>query len=111
MGMVFFLQHNWPKAIENYQKSLHVKPDHVDPLYYMAQAYYQTSKLNLARETIARAAALAPNNPDVCQEYGEYLAATRDTREEGLKWLKKARTLNPDLGTGLNSILDWRSSI
>ena len=97
LGMVFFLQHNWPKAIENYQKSLHVKPDQVDPLYYMAQAYYQTSKLNLARETIARAAALAPNNPDVCQEYGEYLAATKDTREEGLKWLKKARTLNPDL--------------
>jgi tetratricopeptide (TPR) repeat protein len=97
-GMVFFLLHNWPKAIDNYQKSLLLKPDQVDPLYYMAQAYYQSSKLNLARETIARAAALAPDNPDVCQEYGEYLADTRETREEGLKWLEKARTLNPDLG-------------
>jgi protein O-GlcNAc transferase len=97
-GMVFFLLHNWPKAIENYQNSLLVKPNQVDPLYYMAQAYYQTAKLSLARETIARAAVLAPDNPDVCQEYGEYLADARETREDGLKWLEKAHVLNPDLG-------------
>lgn len=98
LGMVFFLQKNWSKAIENYQKSLRVKPDQVDPLYYMAQAYYQSSQLNLAREAIARAAALAPDNPDVCQEYGEYLAERTDRRTEGLKWLEKARALNSDLG-------------
>jgi tetratricopeptide (TPR) repeat protein len=97
LGMVFFLQHNWPKAIENYQKSLRVKPDQIDPLYYMAQAYHQSSEFNLARQTIARAAALAPDNPDVCQEHGEYLAEMPEAREEGLKWLEKARTLNPEL--------------
>jgi tetratricopeptide (TPR) repeat protein len=98
LGMVFLLQQNWPKAIENYQKSLLVKPNRVDPLYYMAQAYYQSSELDLALETIARAAKLAPDNPDVCQEYGEYLAERMDRSTEGLKWLEKARALNPDLG-------------
>jgi tetratricopeptide (TPR) repeat protein len=63
----------------------------------MAQAYHQSSEPNLARETIARAAALAPDNPDVCQEYGEYLAERRDRSTEGLKWLEKARALNPDM--------------
>src|SRR5215469_16722877 len=38
LGMDFLLQHNWPKAIENYQKSLRLKPKQVDPLYYLAQA-------------------------------------------------------------------------
>ena len=97
LGMAFFLQHDWSKAIENYKKSLLAKPNQVDPLYYMAQAYVQNSDLRLARETIARAAALAPDNPDVCQKYGEYLAASKETREEGLKWLQKARTMNPFL--------------
>lgn len=97
LGMVFFLEHDWPKAIESYQKSLLVKPNQVDPLYYMAQAYFQSSELDLARATIARAAALAPDNPDVCQEYGEYLAARMDKRTEGLEWLERARTLNPEL--------------
>lgn len=97
LGMVFFLEHNWQKAIENYQKSLRIKPDQVDPLYYMAQAYFQSSELDRAREAIARAATLAPDNADVCQEYGEYLAERMDKRTEGLKWLQKARSLNPDL--------------
>jgi len=97
LGMVFFLQHNWPKAIENYKKSLLAKPNQVNPLYYMAQAYYQNSDLRRARETIARAAELAPDNPDVCQKYGEYLSDSKGTSEEGLKWLQKARTLDPFL--------------
>jgi tetratricopeptide (TPR) repeat protein len=98
LGMVFFLQRNWPKAIENYRMSLLVRPNQVDTLSYLAQAYYQSSELNLARETIARAAAMAPDNADVCQEYGEILAETEDNRTDGLKWLQKARTLDPLLG-------------
>ena len=95
LGMVFFLQLKWPKAIENYSKSLSVKPDQIDPLYYLAQAYYHNSEPKLALKTIAHAAELAPGNPDVCQEYGEYLAETPGKREEGLKWLEKAQTVNP----------------
>src|SRR5208337_418601 len=74
-----------------------VKPDQGDPLFYMAQAYYLSSEPNLAIETIARAVELAPDNPDYCQEYGEYLAENMDKRLDGLKWLKKAQSLNPNL--------------
>jgi tetratricopeptide (TPR) repeat protein len=63
----------------------------------MAQAYYMNSDLKLAQKTIARAAALAPDNPDVCQKYGEYLTETLETRKEGLQWLEKARSLKPSL--------------
>jgi len=97
LGMVFFLQKNWPKAIENYKKSLLAKPDQVDPLFYLAQAYYQTSQRDLAIKAIAHAAELAPQNPDVCQVYGEYLTDRMDRSNDGLKWLEKARSLNPDL--------------
>ncbi len=97
LGMVYFRQQNWAKAVENYQASLAAAPGKVRPLYYLAEAYFMQSDLGRARETIAQAARIAPNDAQVCQKYGEYLSATIETRKEGLAWLQKAQHLNPDL--------------
>jgi Flp pilus assembly protein TadD len=97
LGMVFFRQRNWSKAAENYRSSLSRKPASVKPLFYLAQTYFMESDLESARETIAQAASIAPNDGQVCQKYGEYLSATIETRKQGLTWLEKARHLNPDL--------------
>jgi tetratricopeptide (TPR) repeat protein len=69
----------------------------IKPLFYLAEAYFMESDLDHARETIAQAARLAPNDAQVCQKYGEYFGATIETRKEGLSWLEKARRLQPGL--------------
>ena len=97
LGMVYFQQQNWPKAIENFTASIRTRHDTIKPLFYLAEAYFLESDLDRARETIARAATIAPDDPQICQKYGEYLAATLETRAEGLSWLRKARGLNPGL--------------
>lgn len=97
LGMVFFRQHNWPKAIENYKSSLSVRPAQIKPLFYLAESYFMTSDLEHARQTIAQAASIAPDDAQVCQKYGEYLSATLETRSQGLAWLQKASHLNPAL--------------
>ncbi len=97
LGMVYFRQQNWAKAAENYRASLAAAPGKIKPLYYLAEAYFMQSDLDRARETIAEAARIAPNDAQVCQKYGEYLTATIETRKEGLAWLQKAGGLNPDL--------------
>ncbi len=97
LGMVFFRQHNWAKAVENYKRSISSSPGRIKPLFYLAEAYFMESNLDLARETIAQAARIAPNDPQVCQKYGEYLSMTVETRREGLSWLQKARRLSPGL--------------
>jgi tetratricopeptide (TPR) repeat protein len=97
LGMVFFRQHNWPKAIENYRSSLSAKPGTIKPLYYLAESYFMESDLDRARDTIAQAAAIAPDDAQVCQKYGEYLSVTIETGKDGLSWLEKARRLNPGL--------------
>jgi tetratricopeptide (TPR) repeat protein len=97
MGMVYFRQHNWAKAVENYQSSIRIRPRRVKPLYYLAEAYFMKSDLDLARETIAQAASIAPNDPQVCQKYGEYLSMTLESCGEGLSWLQRARRLSPGL--------------
>ncbi len=97
LGMVFFRQHNWPQAIENYKSSLGAEPGMIKPLYYLAESYFMESDLDRARATIAQAAAIAPDDAQVCQKYGEYLSVTIDTGKDGLSWLEKARRLNPGL--------------
>ena len=97
LAMVFFRQHNWPKAIENYKNSLSLRPAQIKPLFYLAESYFMAADLDRARETIAQAASLAPNDAQVCQKYGEYLSSTLETRNQGLVWLQKASRLNPRL--------------
>lgn len=97
LGMVFFREHNWPKAIENYKSSLSARPSQIKPLFYLAESYFMASDLDRARQTIAQAASIAPDDAQVCQKYGEYLSTTLETRNQGLAWLQKASRLNPAL--------------
>lgn len=97
LGMVFFRQHNWSRAIENYKGSLSSRPGKIKPLFYLAEAYFMESDLDQARQTIAQAASIAPNDAQVCQKYGEYLSTTLENRKQAVSWLEKARRLNPDL--------------
>ena len=96
LGMVYFRQRNWTKAAENFNASLSSGPK-IKPLYYLAESYFMQSDLDRARQTIAQAAGIAPDDAQICQKYGEYLTATIETRKQGLDWLLKAGRLNPGL--------------
>ena len=97
LGIVYFRQHNWTKAIENLKNGVNNKPGQIKPLFYLAESYFMESDLDHARQTIAQAASIAPDDAQICQKYGEYLSTTLETRKDGLSWLQKARHLNPGL--------------
>jgi tetratricopeptide (TPR) repeat protein len=97
LGTVFFRERNWPKAIENYKGSINARPGTVKVLYYLAEAFFAEADVDRARQTIAMAASLAPNDAQICQKYGEYLAVNIENRKEGLSWMEKARRLDPRL--------------
>lgn len=95
--MIYFRQRNWEQAIETFTDSLKADPGNIKTLFYLSEAYFAKPSLDRARETIAKAAQIAPNDAQVCQKYGEYLTAALETRREGISWLEKARCLNPAL--------------
>jgi len=97
LGTVFFRKHNWPAAVENYRSSINARPGDVKALYYLAEAFFAEAEVDRARQTIAMAASLAPNDAQICQRYGEYLAVNIENRKEGLSWMEKARRLDPNL--------------
>jgi tetratricopeptide (TPR) repeat protein len=115
--MVFFRQRNWLKAAETFRSGLNSRPGNVKTLFYLAETYFMEPDLDRARETIAQAASIAPNDAQVCQRYGEYLSATIESRKLGLGWLEKARRLNPslaridfDIGKTQFDLTDFRSA-
>ena len=97
LGMLHLQQHSWQKAVDRFQQSLHAAPGRTKTLFYLAEAYFLQSDVDHARETIAEAVAIAPNDAQILQKYGEYLGAKVETRREGLLQLQKAQRLNPNL--------------
>jgi tetratricopeptide (TPR) repeat protein len=97
LGLVHFRQQQLTKAIEDFNRTLHLRSQDIKALFYLAEAYFLSRNLDLARQTIARAAAITPDDAQVCEKYGEYLSATVETRAQGLEWLQKAKRLDPHL--------------
>lgn len=97
LGMVHFRQRQWTGAIADFNLSLRSRPRDIKTLFYLAEAYFLTQSVDLARQTIARAAEIAPNDAQICQKYGEYLSASLATRSDGLAKLQRAQRLNPGL--------------
>jgi Tfp pilus assembly protein PilF len=95
--MLHFRRHDWQKAVDSFQQSLRAAPARTKTLFYLAEAYFLEPDFDQARETIAQAVAIAPNDAQVLQKYGEYLSAKVETRREGLVQLQKARSLTPKL--------------
>jgi tetratricopeptide (TPR) repeat protein len=94
LGMIFFRQRDWQKAADNFEVSSRSAPARTKTLFYLAEAYFLMSDVDRARDTIAKAAAMAPDDAQISQKYGEYLSAKIDTRRDGLLQLQKARRLN-----------------
>lgn len=118
LGTVFFREHNWPEAIENYRSSINARSGNVKVLYYLAEAFFAEADVDRARQTIALAASLAPDDAQICQKYGEYLAVNIENRKEGLSWMEKARRLDPnlarvdfDIARTQFELTDYRSAI
>ena len=48
LGMVFFRERDWSKAVENYSSSLRSRPGKIKPLFYLAQAYFMRPDMDRA---------------------------------------------------------------
>jgi len=95
-GCNWLHRHHWPHAITYLEKSRSLRPKHIDTLYYLSQAHHLNGDDKKAIPTIRECARLAPDTDYVCQKMGDLLLATEEY-QEGLKWLLKARQLNPNL--------------
>jgi tetratricopeptide (TPR) repeat protein len=95
-GRHWLLRNEWRKAIQFLERSRLLRPNHLETLFYLAQAYHLNEDESSALKAIAECSAIAPDKDVVCQKRGELLCAAYQY-QEGLKWLLKAERLNPNL--------------
>jgi tetratricopeptide (TPR) repeat protein len=78
------------QAIKLLRHCTKILPSDGDALYYLSQAYHLNGQDELALAAIRQSLKAEPDNPSVCQKYGELLCGTGDC-QTGLGWLLKAQ--------------------
>jgi len=92
------------QAIAGLAQRMRETPDDLDGWMLLGRAYKSTENFSAAREALANALRLAPEEPEVMIEFAEATALASDTRRiggESLLLLQRALTLDPENQRGL----------
>jgi cytochrome c-type biogenesis protein CcmH len=92
------------QAVSGLAERLKQQPDDLEGWMLLGRAYKTMERFGPAREALANASRLAPENPDVMVEFAEAQVLASDTRRfegEALQMLKRAVELQPDSQRGL----------
>jgi len=63
LGVIAFLGKNWKQAEAYFQQSLNSEPNSAKTLYLLAQAAFEAGHMQVAKQAIAKAIAINPNQP------------------------------------------------
>jgi len=92
------------QAITQLAERMRAEPDDLEGWMLLGRAYKTMERFEPAREALANAYRLAPENPDVLVEYSEALVLASESRRfqgEPLELLTRAVELQPDSQRGL----------
>ena len=73
LAIDYYQQHQLPVALDEIKKALQADPDLSDAYGVRALIYMDMGETQLADENFGRAIKLAPNNPDLTNNYGWFL--------------------------------------
>lgn len=92
------------QAVAGLAERLRLQPDDLEGWMLLGRAYKTTERFEPAREALANAYRLAPENPDVLVEYAEAMVLASESRRfegESRELLERAVLLQPDSQRGL----------
>lgn len=69
----YYQQRQWNVALDEVKKVLLLDPDNADAYNIRAMTYMQTNEIALAEDNFVRALSLAPDNPELANNYGWFL--------------------------------------
>ncbi|MGH7068994.1 MAG: tetratricopeptide repeat protein [Acetobacteraceae bacterium] len=98
-GIAYDQVHDWPKAESDFRAALGLEPNQPYVLNYLGYSWaVQGRHLSEAREMVAKAAKLRPNDGAILDSLG-YVMLRQGDVPGALQWLLRAVTLEPDDAT------------
>lgn len=89
LAVGYFEQNQLPVALDEIKKALAADPDYAEAYGVRALIYMRMGETALADDNFKRALQLAPNNPDIANNYGSFLCQT-DRVAESFRWFDAA---------------------
>lgn len=81
LAIGYYEQRQMPVALDEIKQALQADPDSADAYSVRALIYMEMGEIRLAEENFLRAIKLAPNNPDMSNNYGWFLCQNGRERE------------------------------
>lgn len=98
-GIAYDQIHDWPKAEDDFREALRLQPSQPYVLNYLGYSWaVQGHNLAQARQMVAKAAELRPNDGAILDSLG-YVMLRQGDVPGALQWLLRAVTLEPDDAT------------
>lgn len=73
LAIGYYTEHNYEVALDEVKQALAARPDWADAYGVRALIYVGMGEMNLAEENYKRAISLAPRNPELNNNYGQFL--------------------------------------
>jgi type IV pilus assembly protein PilF len=89
LAVGYYEQGQLPVALDEIKKALAADPDYADAYGVRALIYMGMGETTLADDNFKRAVQLAPNNPDIANNYGSFLCQN-GRAAESLRWFDAA---------------------
>ncbi len=81
LAVGYYEQRQWPVALDEVKQALQADPDLADAHSMRALIYMEMGETRLAEDSFLRAIKLAPNNPEMSNNYGWFLCQNGRERE------------------------------
>ncbi|MBD3289127.1 tetratricopeptide repeat protein [candidate division KSB1 bacterium] len=95
LGIHYFGQQEWEKAIDSYKKAIEINPDFSQPYNQLGYAYRFLSEYDKAEKVFQKYIQLIPNDPNPYDSYAELLLKI-GKYEKSIENYKKALEINPN---------------
>jgi tetratricopeptide (TPR) repeat protein/peroxiredoxin len=103
LGILAAREGHIDEAIQNFQRSLKIDPDHLIALDNLANAYRQLKRWDDAKTVLQRALRVNPDDPEANYSLGMVFAQLNDT-QQAYDYLRKALAARPVYPEALNNL-------
>ena len=106
LGQLYYAQHEYAQAIEQFKKILASQPQNAEMMYFLGSLYVEIDREDQAIDIFKKALAVDPDHDGVLNSLGYIYAEQGNNLEEAMRLVDRALAIAPDSAAYLDS-LGW----